>query len=1281
MFLKTLTLKGFKSFADTTTIELEPGITVVVGPNGSGKSNIVDAVAWVLGAQGPRTVRSAKMEDVIFAGTAHRSALGRAEVVLTIDNAARLIPIELSEVSITRTLWRSGESEYAINGAPCRLLDVQELLSDTGVGRQQHVIVSQGQLDAVLNAQPMDRRMIVEEAAGVLKFRRRREKAQRRLESTEANLLRVQDLLREVRRQLRPLERQADAARRHGDVVAELRALRLFLAGRELAGLRSRAAAVAGVRADQGAAQRALEERLAELDAEVSTAEAALVVADQGDDLSSGPSEWGTGWSGWPGPRPGSSDRPEWAANPVGIAHVGGDGPASGAAVGLRGGPRRARRDRLADDVARAEGLRERVRGLAAVVAERSRSLERLRSFEMEAGVVAALEAEATDLVAQMHAVEAEAERLAPEADDLAVAEAELAAERASLEADGDEPTARPSDDRGRHPAGGGVGTRAPLGGGTKSPRSAGAAEVRGELAALTSAADRAGAEQRRSEERQAVLATKAERLAAEAAELSDELERAERDALAFAEAAAGATAARVASEADLDAAEQAFATASSDRRSWSSRADALAQALDEARARAGAARLRSLDGLVGTLLDVVDVDAGWEPAFEAAIGEAVAAVVVDGVDAARRALAHLHAAGHSGAVLALGAADRTGGADGWEAAVPGADSGTTGAREVAHGPGATGTGEVADPPAGTEPVRAHVRSAIPAVAALLDRLLVGAVAVEGPWSDALDVVLDHPGLVVVTRSGDRFAAAGWRAGVGGAGATGAALEEARNRAEAADAGLAAAASARSAARQVAAAARLAEADAWRAVDRHASRRAQAAADLQRAQGERRELADEVQAAAAHLSELVVRRARDDARMAELASALPGLEAEEAAGLERAAAQRAARGRIEAREAALRALRTDLEVRAAGLEERRALLGRRQAEVEGRLGRHRVEREAAEHRRIELTGQVMAVARLTRVLAVRADQVDGVLGRLREERRIHAERTAALTGRLEDLRRQRTAAERDLAGARERLQRAELDDAEIRVRTEAATETLRRDLDCEPETATAAVCPPLPSGATAEQRARELERDVRLMGPINPLAVEEHAALVERHQFLEDQLEDVKAGRRELAKVIRAIDTEIVDVFSAAYADVADNFSTLFAMLFPGGTGRLRLTDPNDPLETGIEVEARPSGKNVKRLSLLSGGERSLTAMAFLFAVFRSRPSPFYLMDEVEAALDDVNLHRFLDLIREFRTEAQLVIVSHQRRTMEAADCLYGVTMQPGGSSRVVSERVGAGTG
>src|SRR6187431_1741194 len=269
MFLKTLTLKGFKSFAETTALEMEPGVTVVVGPNGSGKSNIVDAIAWVLGAQAPSSVRSQKMDDVIFAGTAKRPALGRAEVILTLDNSTGLLPIEFTEVTIARTLFRTGESEYAINGVNCRLLDVQELLSDSGVGRQQHVIVGQGQIDGVLNARPEDRRAVIEEAAGVLKYRKRKERAERRLDATEVNLLRVQDLLREVRRQLRPLERQAESARRHGELIGELTALRVYVAGREIAALRTRLTALAATKLDGARSEARLKSELVRLDTDV----------------------------------------------------------------------------------------------------------------------------------------------------------------------------------------------------------------------------------------------------------------------------------------------------------------------------------------------------------------------------------------------------------------------------------------------------------------------------------------------------------------------------------------------------------------------------------------------------------------------------------------------------------------------------------------------------------------------------------------------------------------------------------------------------------------------------------------------------------------------------------------------------------------------------------------------------------------------------------------------------------------------------------------------------
>src|SRR3954451_20935979 len=372
MFLRSLTLKGFKSFADATTLTFEPGVSVVVGPNGSGKSNVVDAIAWVLGAQAPSAVRSQRMDDVIFAGTAKRPALGRAEVSLTIDNSAGLLPIEFTEVTVSRILFRTGESEYAVNGVPCRLLDVQELLPDAGVGRQQHVIVSQGQIDAVLNARPEERRQIVEEAAGVLKFRKRKEKAERRLEATEGSLLRVQDLLREVRRQLRPLERQAEAARRHGELDAELTALRLHLAGREITSLRTRLETLAADRRALTTSEQEIKAELARLDAEVVATEARLSAAGGAD---------------------------------------------------------------LGDDLARAEQLRERARGLAAVLAERRRGLAAERDRLAEADARAGLLVEQERLEAERDEVAEAALALDPDRVQLATATAALAAHRAEFDA------------------------------------------------------------------------------------------------------------------------------------------------------------------------------------------------------------------------------------------------------------------------------------------------------------------------------------------------------------------------------------------------------------------------------------------------------------------------------------------------------------------------------------------------------------------------------------------------------------------------------------------------------------------------------------------------------------------------------------------------------------------------------------------------------------------------------------------------------------------------------
>jgi chromosome segregation protein len=1207
VFLKRLTIKGFKSFADTTVLDLEPGITVVVGPNGSGKSNIVDAVAWVLGAQAASSLRSSRMDDVIFAGTSSRAALGRAEVELTIDNAAGLLPIEFTEVTIRRTLFRSGDSEYAINGVPCRLLDVQELLSDSGVGRQQHVIVSQGQLDAVLQARPEDRRAIIEEAAGVRKFRRRKERAERRLEATEGNLLRLQDLLREVRRQVRPLERQAQAARRHGELVEELATLRRIVAGRELIALRRRLAA-----AEAGRERTAADE--ADRRAELARAEAGV------------------------------------AAVEAAVAALGGDG--------------------LADAVGRAERLRERARGLGDLLAERRRGVERERGAAVDATVVASLEAEAHRLAEERAAADAAAEALLPEAERLAAAEADLEARRREV---AERWPARPGPAVDRAPA------------------------LRAELAAARSAAERAGAERSRLAARLTAVGDRAARVAAERAALDAARDEAVAAGPAL-EAAATTAEARVAgAEAALAAAEERRRAADADRHAGRARADALALALDEARARAGAERLAGLDGVVGTLLDLVDVDAGWEAAFEAAAGEALAAVVLDGgAEAAATALDRLREGG-AGAVLALGVA-----------------------RPPATGPdlgAAAGAGE---------PVRRHVRPRQPAVGPLLDALLAPAVAVEGGWRAAADLAAAAPGAVVVTFEGDRFSAAGWRVGTAGAGATGAALDEARRHADAAEVAAEAAATPVAAARDDLVAARRQLADAVRARDAGAAARRDAERALARLEASSRDGEAEVDALRAQSAELETRVAADAERVAILEAQLPEAEAADQAARRQAGERRAARDDLDRRAAAVAALRSDLGVRAAGSEERRAWLRDRAAEVEARLRRHAEARVEAEARREALDRRALALDRLAGVVDAQRTVIEEELGRLREARRRHAEAVAAATGELDVARAARQGAADRLAALLDGARAAELQAAELAVRLDHAEEVCRRDLGCEPAEAEAAAVieagrataggagdgagdEPVPAGTvpgpagpddaeapdetaatgpdreaaaarpgTPAARLRELERELRQLGPVNPLALEELTALNERHDFLQEQLDDVKRARRELARVIVAVDEEIVRLFTSAYADVAENFATLFGTLFPGGSGRLTLTDPSAPLTTGVEVDARPPGKNVRKLSLLSGGERSLTALAFLFAVFRSRPSPFYLMDEVEAALDEVNLHRFLDLLGEFRREAQLVVVSHQKRTMEVADCLYGVTLQAGGSSKVVSERVGA---
>ncbi len=695
--------------------------------------------------------------------------------------------------------------------------------------------------------------------------------------------------------------------------------------------------------------------------------------------------------------------------------------------------------------------------------------------------------------------------------------------------------------------------------------------------------------------------------------------------------------------EEQLDAADEARRTAEAEVNRWQARADALGQALASARSAAGADALAGADGFLGILLDLVDIDPGWEAAVEAAAGEALQAIVVDDIANGRGALDALASRELGGAILALSSPRLA----------------------------------AATPVVG-QSVRTRVRATRPDVSPVLDALVGAAIAVDGDWRAAIDVALAHPEAVVVTRDGDRFSATGWRIGRAGTGATGAALDEATAEAtRAVDAASEAVAllADRRRRRDDAEQHRQDLEDRLRTLRRELENATatdeRAVAELARISTDRERLQDQQ-------NEIAIRQERDIAELDSLQLQLPGLEAEEAAHLDRTQLMGRERAALEARTRALNSVRTNLEVRAAGATEREELLVRRSAEVEQRLERLVAEREQARVRREQLEGSLGVVRDLADRLDAHGRRLADWIVELEGEQQAQSSAAREVSHRLSAKRGERKDAERELVDVRERRSRNELAETEGRIRLETLTETLRRELDVEPDVAMAASLPAIPDDTTPEGRVRDLDRELKLLGPINPLALEEFEEIKSRHEFLSEQLDDIKGSRRELQRLIREIDEQIVSVFSDAYADVATNFTELFNTLFPGGKGTVQLTDPDDLLNCGVEIEAKPGGKNVKKLSLLSGGERSLTALGFLFAVFRSRPSPFYVMDEVEAALDDMNISRFLSLIDEFRKDAQLVIVSHQKRTMEAADVLYGVSMKPGGSSKVVSEKVDA---
>ena len=1147
-------MKGFKSFADTTVLEFEPGVTAVVGPNGSGKSNVVDAVTWVLGAQSTRALRSSRMDDVIFMGTANRAALGRAEVALTLDNSSGRLAVDGAEVTISRTLFRNGDSEYAINGTTCRLLDVQELLGDSGVGRQQHMIIGQGQLDSILSSNPENRRAVIEEAAGVLKHRRRKERSERRLATTQENLERLGDLVREVRRQMRPLERQAASARSYSDVESELRDARHALFSTRLTNFEQRRRELEHALEEASVRERELRHELVTLDAKATAAAAEM-----------------------------ASRREEMLASTLGTL----------------------------------QGLAERARGTTSVIKERERALRQALIASADENVIATLEADAAKLLHDLEELSGDELTLVELRDQLRESRGRFAVEEEEFDA-------------------------------TWSTSSSDSAE-----AALLAARERISLL-----ERSIASLRESERRASE--RLADAQHRRETTTAATQRARGEqATVAEDAATAsrDGDAAHVLATTAGNERREADealragedlaarahARAETLARALEELSGAGGRAIIGDLDGVLGSFLDLIEVDAGAERAVESAAGVSVAAMVVDS-GAARSALAALRRGGGAGLILPVSSGD---------VAAPAAPEGTQALREL---------------------VRA--RTGAPAhVTRVLDTLFSRAF-VATDWESGADVALANPALTIVTREGDRFAPSGWRTGSGRAVVTRHSVEEAQNAAEHAQGELDGHRARFDAAEGALAA----------ALDRHreaegALRRSQRDAErvaslLERLEGESTTLVGEIEALESEVANLVEQRASLEEELSVQREGLPSLELAALDGAQRESQRSDAKTALESHRQLVEAEATVLSRREAEFAERRRLIEARQGEIEVRLEGRTGERQAAAAKRESLEFDRQVLGRLAALVERAAEEIRVAQEAMDSTYREQLEATRASAEVLEEVRRARHDADARLSELGEVMRRHEIEQAELVVKVANVHEVVRRDLGVEPHEMGPAPLVELTEGASLESRVSELEARITSLGPINPLALEELAALEDRYKELDAQVSDVRHARRELQEVLRALDEEIMATFTSAFADVNEHFSSLIAMLFPGGQGRLNMSEPDDPLNTGVEIEVRPMGRNVRRISLLSGGERSMAALAFLFAVFRSRPSPFYLMDEVEAALDDVNLQRFLSLVDEFRDEAQMLIVTHQKRTMEAADVLYGVTMVPGASSKVVSQRV-----
>jgi chromosome segregation protein len=1167
-----MTLKGFKSFASATTLRLEPGITCVVGPNGSGKSNVVDALTWVMGEQGAKSLRGGKMEDVIFAGTSGRAPLGRAEVSLTIDNSDGALPIDYTEVTISRILFRNGQSEYQINGEASRLLDIQELLSDSGIGREMHVIVGQGQLDAILMATPEERRGFIEEAAGVLKHRKRKEKALRKLDSMQANLARIQDLTVELRRQLRPLGKQAEVAKKAATIQADLRDAKLRLLADDFISM-SKTLEL------EVADETALRDKRSAVEAEVDSVRRREEALDA--------------QAAYEGPLLVAAQETYYSLN----------------------------------------SLREKFRGTQSLAQERSRFLNE----EAEEARTSGRDPESLDKeAASLRLEESELRANVISAQQALVqATSVLAAAESALKSDEDTIAAA---------------MRA------IADAREGTARQEGHIKSLQA--------------RLEAIAGEIERLTKSRDDAQSRVDNAQRDYSSHELEIASADSGELGLDSQFEGAKSQLETAkatvnelvdaerAADRERNAIEAKLEAMKLTSQNRDGASALLRDSRGvsILGSIAGLIEIDNGWESAAAAALGTLADAVVVQDLSSAVTALTTLRNEN-------LGQAD-----------------------VLVFEPGQTGNGNI---PSGLTPLSAHIRSST--IGDLLASLLASTVVAEN--ANAAEAILrTHPGVTVVTRDGDVIS----RGRARGGSKSSSSLIEIKALIEGLESKLQeithncdrlkfeiSTGTAELASRQSdfdAALSRLNESDARIAalteqlavsgqnmkssmaeVERLNTSINEASAAKSRDEGEiliaqnqlqqRGEVAEPDHSHAEDLRNQVsvARTSEVEARLAvrtieERVDSVGAraLALEQSAQAERDASERA----IIRRSARARAAVISQAVAEAAYE---ALI-----HIERSIAKAAVDRGRLEESRSAREGETLTVRTRGRELTSELEQLTTSVHKdeiARAEQRLRIETLETKT--VEEFGIDTATLINEYGPDKDVPTFHETDDGEI-ISTELVP--YRRDQQ--------------------EKRLASAERSLNLLGKINPLALEEFTSLEERLKFLAEQLEDLKNTKKDLLDIIKEVDDRVQSIFMEAFTETAKHFEDIFARLFPGGDGRLILTDPDNPLTTGVDVEARPPGKRIKRLSLLSGGEKSLTAVAMLIAIFKARPSPFYVLDEVEAALDDVNLGRILVVLEELRASSQLIIITHQKRTMEIADALYGVTMRGDGVSEVISQRL-----